>query len=60
MLKKINAFLDKYKINLEKKKVCVCFSGGSDSVALLSAFYECVSNIFNPLCWKEVLIQIKS
>ncbi len=40
MLKKINAFLDKYKINLEKKKICVCFSGGSDSVALLSAFYE--------------------
>jgi tRNA(Ile)-lysidine synthase len=38
--KKINDFFEKYNICLNNKKVCVCFSGGADSVALLSAMNE--------------------
>lgn len=40
MLKKIESFFEKYNISIEGKKICVCFSGGADSVALLEAMCD--------------------
>ena len=40
MIKKVDAFFEKYGVSLENKKVCVCFSGGSDSVCLLLCILE--------------------
>lgn len=40
ILNRIKSFFEKYNISLENKKVCVCFSGGADSVALLEAMRE--------------------
>jgi tRNA(Ile)-lysidine synthase len=42
IIKKIIDFFEKYNISLKNKKICVCFSGGADSVALLSAM--CLMN----------------
>ena len=37
MLKKIKSFFERYNISIDGKEICVCFSGGADSVALLDA-----------------------
>jgi len=40
ILKKINGFFEKYQINLKNRNICVCLSGGADSVALLCALCQ--------------------
>lgn len=54
ILNKISNFFEKNNISLKGKKICVCFSGGADSVALLSAmnsikeekgFYLCAIHV---------------
>ena len=44
ILKKILDFFEKYNVSLSGKRVCVCFSGGADSVALLMAMNKLKGN----------------
>ncbi len=45
ILKKINGFFEKYEIDLKNKNICVCLSGGADSVALFCAMGELLKTV---------------